>query len=168
MLLRKILPLVGVLILVFSAVAYAQESQTAPQEGARPRQEGHREGRRHGRMGGRLERLGFMRELNLTEEQRTQQRSIMERHLGSTKAQREELFKLREKRIAGSFTEEDGARAKALRQEIHSSMEGIRREMDGVLTAEQRTKLEQLKSERKARHDEMRGRRKERSETVPR
>lgn len=167
MLLRKFLPLIGVLILAFSAVADAQESQT-PQEGARPRQEGHREGRRRGRMGGRLGRLGFMRELNLTEEQQTQQRSIMERHLASTKAQREELFKLREKRIAGTFTEEDGARAKALRQELQSSMEGIRREMDGVLTAEQRTKLEQLKSERKARHDEMRGRRRERSEAVPR
>ena len=168
MLLRKTLPLVAALIVALSAVAYAQESQTAPNDGARPRQEDNREGRRQGKMGGRLGRLGFMRELNLTEEQRTQQRSIMERHLASTKAQREELFKLREKRVSGTFTEEDGARAKALRQEIHSSMEGIRREMDGVLTAEQRTKLEQLKSERKARHDELRGRRKERSEAVPR
>ena len=168
MLLRKTLPLVAALIVALSAVAYAQESQNAPNDGARPRQEDNREGRRHGKMGGRLGRLGFMRELNLTEEQRTQQRSIMERHLANTKAQRDELFKLREKRIAGTFTEEDGVRAKALRQEIHSSMEGIRREMDGVLTAEQRTKLEQLKSERKARHDEMGGRRRERGDAVPR
>ena len=168
MLLRKSLPLVAALILALSAVAYAQEAQTAPQEGVRPHQEGRREGRRHGRMGGRLGRLGFMRELNLTEEQRTQQRSIVQRHLASTKTQREELFKLREKRIAGTFTDEDGARAKVLRQEIHSSMEGIRREMEGVLTSEQRAKLEQLKSDRKARHEEMRGRRRERSEAVPR
>ena len=91
------LPLVAALILALSAVAYAQEAQTTPQEGVRPHQEGRREGRRHGRMGGRLGRLGFMRELNLTEEQRTQQRSIAQRHLESTKAQREELFKLREK-----------------------------------------------------------------------
>ena len=51
---------------------------------------------------------------------------------------------------------------------IHSSRRAIRREMDGVLTTEQRAKLEQLKSDRKARHEEMRGRRRERIEAVPR
>lgn len=168
MLLRKSLPLIAALILALSAVAYAQESQTALQESASPRQEGHREGRRHGRKGGRLGRLDFMRELNLTEEQRTQQRSIVQRHLASIKTQREELFQLREKRIAGTFSDEDGARAKVLRQEIHNSREGIRREMDGILTSEQRAKLEQLKSERKARHDDMRERRRESREAVPR
>jgi Spy/CpxP family protein refolding chaperone len=164
--LRKSLPLVAALILALSAIAYAQESQTAPQEGMRPGREGHRDGKRHRRMGG-PERLGFMRELNLSEEQRSQQRAIVQRHLASTKSQREELFKLREKRIAGTFTDEDIARVRALRQEMHDSMEGIRTEMDGVLTSEQRARLEQLKAERKARHEEMRERFRERRE-VPR
>jgi Spy/CpxP family protein refolding chaperone len=109
-----------------------------------------------------------MRELNLTEEQRSQQRAIVQRHLASTKGQREELFKLREKRIAGTFTDEDIARVRALRQEMHDSMEGIRTEMEGVLTTEQRAQLEQLKAERKARHEEMRERFRERREAVPR
>lgn len=106
--------------------------------------------------------MGLMRELNLTEEQRQQQRAIMQRHLASTKAQREELFKLREKRIAGAFTEEDGARAQTLRREIHESMQGIRGEMESVLTAEQRARVEQLKAEHKAHRLERRERRRER------
>ncbi len=165
--LRKSLPLVAALILALSAIAHAQESQTAPQEGMRPGREGHREGKRHGRMEG-PERLGFMRELNLTEEQRTQQRAIVQRHLASTKGQREELFTLREKRVAGTFTDEDIARVKVLQQEMHNSMEAIRSEMEGVLTTEQRAQLEQLKAERKTRHEEMREHFRERREVVPR
>ena len=102
-----------------------------------------------------------MGELNLTEEQREQQREILQRHLESMKGQRGELFNLREKRIAGTFTADDEARAQKLREEIRTSMQGIRTEMEAVLTAEQRAKLEQLKSERKGRREEMRERRRE-------
>jgi Spy/CpxP family protein refolding chaperone len=105
---------------------------------------GPREDRERHRSGGHL-----MRELNLTEEQRQQSRAIMQRRLESTKLQREELFKLREKRIAGTFTADDEARARALRQEIRTAMEGVRTEMDGVLTAEQKARLEGLKKERR-------------------
>jgi len=78
----------------------------------------------------------------------------MQRRMASTKNQREELFRLREKRIAGTFAAEDNARAKALREEIHNSMEGVRAEMESVLTAEQKAKLESLKTERKAQHEQ--------------
>jgi Spy/CpxP family protein refolding chaperone len=91
----------------------------------------------------------FTRDLNLSDAQQAQVREITQR-LEGTRAQREELFKLREKRIAGTFTPEDEARAKALHQEIHSSMEGIRGEIEGILTAEQKTRLEELQKERKA------------------
>lgn len=113
-----------------------------------------REGRvRHGRLG----------ELNLTEEQRQQSRAIMQRRMESTKLQREELFKLREKRIAGTFTADDEARARALHQEMQTAMEGARSEMDGLLTAEQKAKLEGLRKERKER---MELRKKERQERL--
>lgn len=126
---------------------------------------GRREGmRRHDGMGRRGGGMGHsMRELNLTEEQRQQSRAIMQRRLESTKTQREELFTLREKRIAGTFTAEDEARAKALHQEIRTTMEGVRTEMAGVLTAEQKAKLEQLKKERK---EKLQQRRKERQERL--
>jgi Spy/CpxP family protein refolding chaperone len=95
-----------------------------------------------------------MRGIDLTDAQREQIRSITQRRLESTKAQREELFKLREKRIAGTFSAEDGARAKALHQEIRTAMDGIRNETEGVLTSEQKARIEELQKERKARHEQ--------------
>jgi Spy/CpxP family protein refolding chaperone len=147
-------------LLLFAAIGFAQSPDMSLQEGPQRDQERLREGHRHP---GMRPHLGFrgMRQLDLTEEQRQQQRAILQRHLGATKAQREELFKLREKRIAGTFTADDEARAQALREEIQSSMRGIRSEMEGVLTAEQRAKLEQLKSERKARREDRRERRRD-------
>jgi len=173
MFLRKsLLGLVGI-ILAFGMLAFAQEPQPqnpppldGPLRGERmeQRRERHRErmgdhegrGRHKGRegMGRRGPGMGRLpRELNLTDAQREQSRAIMQRRLESTKGQREELFKLREKRIAGTFTAEDGTRAKALHEEIRASMEGARAEMAGVLTAEQKAKLEGLKAERKAKHE---------------
>jgi Spy/CpxP family protein refolding chaperone len=181
MLLRKgLLVTIGIILAggMGASIAFAQEpqSQTAPSaDGAlqkdrierreRMRQRmGEREGTRGQRGMGRRGGMGhMMRELNLTEEQRQQSRAIMQRRLESTKVQREELFKLREKRIAGTFTADDQTRAKALHQEIRTAMEGVRTEMAGVLTAEQKAKLEELKKERK---EKMEQRMKERQERL--
>lgn len=162
MFLRK--PLSAMLtVLALTAVTYAQQKESATQEKMHSSQEGPREGRRH-RRPGRKRGFAAMRDLNLTEEQRQQQRAIVQRQLGATKAQREELFKLREKRFADTLTPEDEARAQSLRAEIRDSMQRIHTEMESVLTAEQRARLEQLKAERKARRDEMREHRRERRE----
>lgn len=179
MFLRK--SLLGVIGIIFAGGmgVFAQEPQSqtpSTQDGAvqRERLERHRQ-----RMAGRegLERrksmdrhrgMGHMaRELNLSEEQRQQSRAIMQRRLESVKGQREELFKLREKRIAGTFTADDEARAKALRQEMRTAMEGARTEMDGVLNAEQKTRLEQLKKERKERMEQRMRERQERLNNKP-
>ena len=105
------------------------------------------------------ERMGrLMKELNLSEQQIQQRRAIMERRLESTKVQREELFRLGEKRRTGTLTADDEARAKALHEELRNSMEGVRGEMDAVLTAEQRAKLEELNKERKQRREQRRER----------
>ncbi|MBC8030859.1 MAG: Spy/CpxP family protein refolding chaperone [Pyrinomonadaceae bacterium] len=182
MFLRKsLLGVIGI-ILALGMVAFAQEPQ--PQNPPSPegalrgermerRREKHRERlgregmRRHkGRdgIGRRGPGMGhFGRELNLSDAQKEQSRAIMQRRLESTKVQREELFRLREKRSAGTFTAEDEARAKALHQEIRASMEGARTEMAGVLTAEQKAKLEEAKAERKAKHEQ---RKKERGERM--
>jgi len=166
MFLRKSLfGVVGIMLAVGMGV-YAQETQSqtpSTQDDTLQRDRLERMERRRERLDERAgrelrdgrERNGgmgrIMRELNLTEEQRQQSRAIMQRRLESTKAQREELFKLREKRIAGTFTAEDEARARALHQEMRTAMEGARNEMDGVLTTEQKTKLEGLRKERKER-----------------
>ena len=177
MFLRKSLfGVVGIMLAVGMGV-YAQETQSQPpstqddtlqrdrverMERRRERLEdregrGLREARERHRGMGRM-----MRELNLTEEQRQQSRAIVQRGLESTKVQREELFKLREKRIAGTFTADDEARARALHQEIRTAMQGVRTEMDGLLTAEQKAKLEGLKKERKERMEQRMKERQER------
>lgn len=162
MFLRKLSSVMSA-VLALTAISYAQQKPTLPQEKLGSGQEGPREGRRDGSMG-RHRGFAAMRELNLTEEQRQQQRAILQRQLENTKAQREELFKLREKRFAGMLTPEDEARVQSLRREIRDSMQSVRTEMDGVLTAEQKAKLEQLKSEHKTRRHERREHRRERRE----
>lgn len=167
---KSLLGIVGI-ILAVGMIAFAQEPQpqnppvpdgTLRGERIKQRRERPRErmGRHRGEhMGAGIGRRGpgmgrLMRDLNLSEAQRQQSRAIMQRRLESTKVQREELFKLREKRVAGTFNAEDGARAKALHEEVRASMEGARAEMAGVLTAEQKARLEELKAERKVKHEQ--------------
>ncbi|MEP6741880.1 MAG: Spy/CpxP family protein refolding chaperone [bacterium] len=158
---KSLIAILGIM-LAFGGTAIAQQtptqSSTAPERPFRERSErfarrGERKGGHEG-MGRRRGMGHLIRELNLTAEQRQQARAIMQQRLEGTKSQREELFKLREKRIAGTFTGEDEARAKALRQEMRAGMEGVHAEMEGLLTAEQKAKLEQLKQERKAKFEQ--------------
>jgi protein CpxP len=121
----------------------------------RRRERADREGLRKGRGMGRRGGVGhLMRELNLSEEQRQQARAIRQSRLESIRAQREELSRLHEKRIAGTFSADDEVRAQALRQEIRTAMAGVRTETQNVLTAEQKARLEQLKTERKKRMEQ--------------
>jgi Spy/CpxP family protein refolding chaperone len=164
------------IILAGGLGVFAQEPQSqrpATQDGSFQRDRIERMERRGQRMAGR-ERVGrrqgkghLMRELNLSEEQRQQSRAIMQRRLQSMRPQREELFKLREKRIAGTFTADDEARAKALHQEMRTAMTGVREEMAGVLNAEQKAKLEQLNKERKERMEQRMKERQERLNNKP-
>ncbi|MGI8836612.1 MAG: Spy/CpxP family protein refolding chaperone [Pyrinomonadaceae bacterium] len=170
MFLRKSVISVSGLILILASVAVAQEAQpqspTTPDARMKTRLEGSaRRGELGNRRGGMRHRGGIgrhlMKELNLTDEQRQQARAIMQRRLAGTKAQREELLTLREKSIAGTFTADDEARAKALRQEMRAAMEGSRAEMERLLTAEQKAQLEQMKQDRKSKVEERRKRRQE-------
>ena len=161
---RKRLPVVMSIVLASAAIAFAQQPQSpAPDGSMRSDRIRKREGRGHDKIGRQRGReLRAMHELNLTEEQRLQQRAIAERYVETIKSKREELFKLRDKRMQGTFTADDEARAKALREEIDNSRQSMHTEIEGILTAEQRTKLEQIKTERKSRHEEMRKRHQER------
>jgi periplasmic protein CpxP/Spy len=164
---KSLIAILGI-ILAFSTVAIAQQPQTqSPDAGAQFKRRSERmaeRGERKGRRAGMRHRGGIghlIRELNLTDEQRQQARDIMRRRLEGNKTQREELFKLREKRIAGTFTTDDEARAKALRQEMRANMIGVQAEMEGLLTSDQKAKLEQLKQERKAKFAERMNQRQE-------
>jgi Spy/CpxP family protein refolding chaperone len=166
--------LIGIpgLVLTFGLFAFAQQpEQTQTPDGTLRQERIERKERHRERMGRHKEMRGmrghggmgrWMGELNLTDTQREQIRTITERRVESLRPQREELFRLREKRIAGTFTPEDEARAQALQQEMRASMESVRTETEGILTAEQKAKLEQLKQERKAKHGERKARHEQR------
>jgi protein CpxP len=165
---RRSLLVISSLILAFSAIAFAQQQQTPPPDNtSRPDGIWRKDRGGRGMRDHRPDMFGLARELNLTDEQREQQRAIIQRHLENTTAQREELAKLRQKRIAGTFTAEDEARAKALHRELQGSRKGVRDELSNILTPEQRSKLEQMQTQRKARHQEMQKRRTEDPEQNP-
>ncbi len=154
------------LTLALSASAFAQQTTTpppdTPQEGNQGKAARHRRlGRAHGpRMARRTRALRGLRRLDLTDAQRQHFRSIREGQRQRTRAQREELRQLlRTRRQGGTLSAEQEARARQLQQEMRQTGESVRGEMLGVLTPEQRTRLEQQREERKARREERRGHR---------
>ena len=144
------------LISMLGIAVLAQEPQPSTNSQTpdlQQRREGLRRMRGHGF--GRQHRRGFgLGELNLTDAQKAQTKAILERHLERIRSQREELMKLREKRIAETFTEDDATRAKVLHQQLRDSRQGIRGELAGLLTPDQRTQFEQIQNQRIERQKE--------------
>ena len=159
--LRKLLLSCLALLFGLGAVATAQETQTpkSAEPGqatrrARPPRGFHLRPKR-----GLRQARTFGPRLNLTDDQMKLGQSIRQKYFATTRPQREQLFQLREKRFAGTFTPEDRERAKTLRQEMMTAMRGMREESLGVLTPEQRSQLDSLKEERRQRREVMRQRR---------
>jgi len=149
----KITLAVLALALVTASAAGAQTQQPqSPTQNPTPGADAQRRfGRGHERRGmGRFGRapLAGLRELNLSDEQQKQVRAIMERNVNNTKALREELRTLGQKRFEGTLTPEEQARAKDLHQQMAQSMKSAMTEVQGILTAEQKAKLEEFRQER--------------------
>jgi hypothetical protein len=102
--------------------------------------------------------------LGLSDAQRQQLREIRSRIFENTRTQREELFSLRRKRVEGTFSDTDAARAKELRQQLRESMRSVHSDVQGIFTEEQRAKLQQMRLERMERRELRMQRRHERRE----
>lgn len=142
------------LLIAAGAAAQTQQSQSPtqnPQAGNETQRRFDRKGER-GRMREGRAPLAGLRELNLTDEQKQQVRAIMERNLDSTKALRSELKTLGQKRFEGTLTPEEQARAKELHQQMAQSRQSAMTEVQGILTAEQKAKLEEFRQEKGPRH----------------
>lgn len=155
------------LCILFVAAAAAQQpeqSQAPSPTATLERRHGRGEGPGHGD-------AGYMRhalaQLNLTEQQRQQVRSIIERFRTSTGAQREELRQLHQQREQGTLTAEQIERARALRQQIQEASRGMDNEIMGLLTAEQRAQLDQIRENFRARREQRLERRRERGIPTP-
>ena len=129
-----------------------QDQKQSPDANGPQRPFGRGDGRGFGRGPGPGGNFGpgLLRELNLTDDQKQQVRSIIEQSMASTKAQREELRQLGEKRFQGTLSAEDEARAKTLHEQMRAAMKDSESKIAAVLTAEQKAKLADLMKERQA------------------
>ena len=111
-------------------------------------------GGKHG--GGDKMMLRALGQLNLSDAQKEQVRSISETFKTSTETQREELRNLGMKKRDGIITADEQARFREIRTQLKTSGEQMRNSVLAVLTAEQRTQIEQMKEEMKKRKMERR------------
>jgi len=93
-----------------------------------------------------------LRGLDLTDQQREQARAIMRANFESHKAQIEELKQLRQKGREG-LSDADKARAKELHNQLRESRLSARNQLSSLLTAEQKTKLEERMKNRRERRE---------------
>jgi protein CpxP len=128
---------------------------------------GRRGDRGEGRMRDREMGPHMFRELNLTDAQKEQLRAAGKQVREATRTQREELRQLAEKRRDGSWTAAEEARAKALREEIQTSMQNSHASLLSILTPEQKAKLEELRKERREHRGDMRERHRDKAVKDP-
>ena len=139
---------------VSSAVVVAQQ-QPAPTTAAAGIQKQNRGDRMKRRGTGRHMRhagLRGLRGLDLTDQQKEQARAIMRANFESNKAQIEELKQLRQKGRE-ALSDADKARAKQLRNQLRESRLNARNQLASLLTAEQKTKLEETQKNRRERRE---------------
>ena len=156
---------VAIAVVAFSTFTLAQdEKATTPapdkeKAGKHFKGEGREFGRHEGRGEGFGHRHGgmmrMMHELNLTEEQKTQIHSIMDANKPD-QATRDEMHTLFEAKRSGTLTAEQQTRLDALKEQAGAKMKSVHEQILNVLTAEQKTQLEQKKTEMKQRREEFR------------
>lgn len=175
---RKILTGItsGFAVVALSSFVMAQDNRTTttPQDNTQKteRREGRRGfGKRDGggmHRGGRDFGMRGLRELNLTDAQKEQIRTIMESKRANMEArqtQHEEVRQIMEAKRSGTITADQQARLKALHQQRKAEMRQTHEQILAILTPEQKAQLEQLKQERKQRREEFRQKRQNKTTT---
>jgi protein CpxP len=156
-------------VVLLASVAFAQTTGSTQDTNEKARGEWRGQGRRGGHRGlgkGHMGGGGF-RNLNLTDDQKARMKQIRESFGERTKSLREQLRakhqELRQVEQGGTFNESLATQVLTQEATLKARMMGeqfkLRQEMLSVLTAEQRTQLEQQREQRKARRGEFRGRR---------
>ena len=157
-------------IVTFTVFASAQDKTTTPSDaptrdqierrGPRGEGRGMHGDRHHGPRGPEM-MLRALHRLNLTDAQKEQIHSILEAQRGGSEATREQLGDLRRAKHEGTITAAQQAQLDSLRAEMKKNAEATHQTILGILTAEQRTQLDQMKQEMDKRREENRERREE-------
>jgi Spy/CpxP family protein refolding chaperone len=127
-----------------------------------------RKGMRGGKHdGGDRMLMRSLERLNLSDAQKEQTRGIFENFKTSTETRREEMRGLAMKKRDGIITTEESARFKEIKTQLKTSGEQMRNSVLAILTAEQRTQLDQIKEEmNKKRMERRQNRQNQQSPTV--
>ncbi len=144
-------------VVAFTTFASAQDTTTQPTDSAQQQQQrqerrgkhgfGSR-GMRGGKHGGDKMMLRALGQLNLSDAQKQQLSVINENFKTATQTQREEMRALAMKKRDGIINADEQARAKELKSQLRASGEQMQTSILAILTAEQRTQLDQIKAER--------------------
>ncbi len=156
-------------VVAFTTFAAAQDTTTTQtnQTDSTQRQE-RNERRGFGKRGG----MGKMRDgdhkggdrmmmrslgkLNLTDAQKAQTKTIFDNFQTSTQPQRDEMGGLMMKKRDGVITADEESRFKELKAQMRTSSEQMHNSILAILTAEQKTQLDQMKQEMQQKMQERR------------
>ena len=155
MFLRTKLSVAGlaVSLMVFGGTTLAQQTEnSAPNPAAAQQTRRAGMARRGMRRRARQPMFRMLRQLNLTDQQKQQARSIIQGNLEATKAQRQELRQLTQQWRGGTLTPEGLARATELRKQLREGSKAVRVQLAGILTPEQKVRLEEMIKARQANH----------------
>lgn len=142
----------------FTAIASAQDSSTTTQPNTTQKQERHW-GKHRGDRGARgMRRMGGMmgfRDLNLTDAQKAQIKTIHEANRPTPGAM-QEMKTLRDAKRNGTITPEQTEQLKTLRKQQREKMQSVQQQILAILTPEQRQQLDQKREDMKKRWEERR------------
>ncbi|HVF46927.1 MAG TPA: Spy/CpxP family protein refolding chaperone [Pyrinomonadaceae bacterium] len=151
---------VAIAAVAFATAAMAQDTTTpTTKDGVKKRDKGgmNRGGRHEGMRGRKFGQRGGgfgLRGITLTDAQKDQIKAIRQANKPDASVVAE-LKAIRDARKAGTaITPEQKARMKAVREQMRTKSEGVRQQILNVLTAEQKTQIEQRKQEMKQRRPE--------------
>ncbi len=150
----------SIITLAFAVVAFSTfvSAQDSGQTNDRSMKEGKsgKRGMSKGMRGGGGNVMRELRGIELTENQRTQIKSMMETQRATFEPQREEMKSLMMKKRDGSLTEADQARLSDMKSQIKASSEQMRISVMALLTPEQTAQVTRMRAEREQQRQERR------------
>ena len=167
---RKILSAVTVLFAFFAFSSYVSAQNTNDDTNPHMKREGKmkKDGMRGDKKmrGGHRGDRGMLRglqQLDLTDEQKTQIRGIMESNRTANEPLHQELRALmQKKRDGGSLTETEISRFQEIKEQLENSANQTKQIVLALLTADQRAKYDQMMEQRRERIEQRKQRMQER------
>jgi Spy/CpxP family protein refolding chaperone len=164
---RKFISVITMALATVAFTTFVAAQETPKQDNSMQKQEKFERRGFGGKRGGKGMRGGkhdggdrmmmrSLQRLNLSDAQKEQTRGILENFKNSTQTGREEMRGLAMKKRDGIITADEQNRLKEIKTQLRTSGEQMHSSILAVLTAEQRTQLDQIKEEMKQKMQERR------------